>query len=290
MNHKQIKTYARSAGLTALCALALSACGGSDDDEDSLFGGEFPTPTPTTEPSPSPSPTPEPSPTPVAFDIGEDLGLSTSVLNETHRFDKPAVAITVSSAASSTAGFTDLTFEVVNTTLAQPLSPLVIAIHDPSVSLFEEGQSASVAIEQMAEGGSIDGIVEFATANPETVFASGALDAVLGPVGTASVTISIADAELAGAVVSAVGMLVNTNDAFAGADDVSLAGLSQGESMRLPTLVWDAGTEANTEAAGTMPGPADGGEGFNAARDDTIDAVRIHPGVVTNAYGVTTDS
>lgn len=44
---------------------------------------------------------------------------------------------------------------------------------------------------------------------------------------------------------------------------------------------YDRGTEANSEQAGSIPGPADtNGEGFNAARE-TDDYIRIHPVVVT---------
>ena len=53
--------------------------------------------------------------------------------------------------------------------------------------------------------------------------------------------------------------------------------------MILPVL--DAGTEANSEAAGTIPGPADGGEGYNAERDDA-DLVSFHPGVVSADDGL----
>jgi hypothetical protein len=50
-------------------------------------------------------------------------------------------------------------------------------------------------------------------------------------------------------------------------------------------MAYDAGTEANSEAKGTMPGPADGGEGFNASRDD-VDFVHIHPGVISMYDGL----
>ena len=53
------------------------------------------------------------------------------------------------------------------------------------------------------------------------------------------------------------------------------------DSMAMMLPVYDAGTEANSEAAGTIPGPADGGEGFNAERDDA-DTVSYHPGVVSS--------
>ena len=75
-------------------------------------------------------------------------------------------------------------------------------------------------------------------------------------------------------------MLVNTNDAITAVQQVPLNSIAIGDSYPLMARAYDAGTEANTEAAGTIPGPADGGEGFNASRDDT-GSVRVHPGVIS---------
>jgi hypothetical protein len=58
-----------------------------------------------------------------------------------------------------------------------------------------------------------------------------------------------------------------------------------GDSVTLRTIAYDAGTEANTEAAVHIPGPAGGGEGFNGARDDVADRVAMHSGVVTQDDG-----
>ena len=79
-------------------------------------------------------------------------------------------------------------------------------------------------------------------------------------------------------------MLVNTNDAFAGKGGIDLNALALGEQVTMNLPVYDAGTEGNNELAGTIPGPADGGEGFNAARDD-VNVVSRHSGVVTNIDG-----
>jgi hypothetical protein len=49
--------------------------------------------------------------------------------------------------------------------------------------------------------------------------------------------------------------------------------------------VWDAGTEANDELAATIPGPAGGGEGFNADRNDD-DRVAFHSGVISQDDGL----
>jgi len=80
------------------------------------------------------------------------------------------------------------------------------------------------------------------------------------------------------------------NDAFGGFSSHDISNMEVGESMIIVAPAWDAGTEANTETADTMPGPAaqaagGGGEaaGTSPERDDIVDAVRIHSGVVTSA-------
>lgn len=84
-------------------------------------------------------------------------------------------------------------------------------------------------------------------------------------------------------------MLVNTNDAFVGLDGVDLSGLGRNESMVLHARVYDAGTEANSETAATIPGPAGGGEGYNAARDER-DFIAVHRGVVSRDDGLATSA
>ena len=51
-------------------------------------------------------------------------------------------------------------------------------------------------------------------------------------------------------------------------------------------MAYDAGTEANSESSGTIPGPADGGEGFNSERNDS-QIVSAHSGVVGQDDGLT---
>ena len=67
---------------------------------------------------------------------------------------------------------------------------------------------------------------------------------------------------------------------------LDLSTFAVGDSWTATAGVYDAGTEVNSEAAGTMPGPADGGEGFNATRTDT-GYVAMHPGVVSGDDGLT---
>jgi len=84
-----------------------------------------------------------------------------------------------------------------------------------------------------------------------------------------------------------VGMLVNTNDGFIGLNGVDVSGLGLNESLDLKARVYDAGTEANSEAAADVPGQ--GGEGFNASRNDR-DFVAVHPGVISMDDGLSGSS
>ena len=119
-------------------------------------------------------------------------------------------------------------------------------------------------------------------------YSTGSGSGILTPAGSETITFSVTETDAADSYVSLVTMLVNTNDAITAARNVDISSLQVGDSMRFTTLSYDPGTEANSEAAGSMPGPADGGEGFNAARDDIADQVTLHGGVVTSDDGLTT--
>ena len=163
----------------------------------------------------------------------------------------------------------ELTFG--NLTNAQPLSPILAVLHQDS-SIWTIGETASSGLELLAESGDSS---ELSAAN--FVIASATTADVLPPGMTETVTIITTNADAL--QLSLVSMLVNTNDAFTGNSMVDLSSLMVGDSISLRSAVYDAGTEANSEASGTIPGPSDGGEGFNNMRDD-VDFVSRHPGVV----------
>ena len=176
---------------------------------------------------------------------------------------------------------------VTNLTNAQPLSPVAVIAHQDLFSVFAIGSPATVGLETLAEGGDNSALI--AEANAVVGIgdtASGA--AAIGPAGSETVSVSFEETALATMTLSVSTMLVNTNDAITGVNAVALANLAVGDSMTLRTIAYDAGTEANTEAAANIPGPAGGGEGFNAARDDRADRVSMHSGVVGQDDGFAT--
>lgn len=164
---------------------------------------------------------------------------------------------------------------VTNLSAGQPVSPVGVVLHGDSHALWSLGQSASVALERLAEGGETQPWLDAAAADGAAT-AHGA-----GPIapGAHEVLTITGDGDLH--YLTVAGMLVNTNDGFSGVQGLRIADLQVGESLRQTARVYDAGTEDNTELASSFPGPASsGGEGFNAARDDRLDAVRVHAGVI----------
>ncbi len=98
----------------------------------------------------------------------------------------------------------------------------------------------------------------------------------------------ILDSQRPGLQFSVSTMLVNTNDAFTGLNSMDVETLPVGGSISVDGIAYDAGTEADTEEAIHIPGPAGGGEGFNALRDDVADQVSMHSGVVSQDDGFAT--
>lgn len=174
-----------------------------------------------------------------------------------------------------------------NLTNNQPLSPVAVILHDEQYRAWAVGYPASAGLESLAESGSPAMLMEGAT----SAFASAAADGILMPGMSTSVSVSaslsaedFARGELSLTVVS---MPVNTNDAFSGVSAWNVSDLRVGDYLKTIAPIYDAGTEANTETLATVPGPAAGGEGYNAARDDIADQVTRHPGLVTADDGYT---
>lgn len=172
----------------------------------------------------------------------------------------------------------DYSVTVTNLTANQPMSPIAVVSHTTDNPLWSTGMAASIALETLAESGDGSGLANEPGVN-ELVSGAG----IVPPGGSESISLSLEQANVAD--LSVITMLVNTNDAFTGTTGFDLATLAVDETATLRVIAYDAGTEANSEAKGTIPGPADGGEGFNAARDDN-DKVHGHPGVISMDDGL----
>jgi hypothetical protein len=182
------------------------------------------------------------------------------------------------------------TVQITNLTYAQPFAPAAIVLHESGYHAFAEGEAASMGIEVMAEGGNPAMVIEEAMDSTDFLDAQNS-GGILGPKTSSDVfTLVVPELDADDLRLTVTTMLVNTNDAFTGLNAADVSNMSVGDSKTFMTVTWDAGTEANTETAATMPGPAagaagGGGEaaGYDPVRDDLANVVRLHTGVTTNA-------
>lgn len=174
---------------------------------------------------------------------------------------------------------------VYNITANQPLTPVALIAHEKSYSPWELGMAASNGLEKLAESGDTTDFIAEADMNSMVETTATSTGGPIGPGNMATITVEVhEDADLQ---ISLASMLANTNDAFTGVTNWTIGDLAVNESAVTMTHVFDAGTEENTEAAGTIPGPADSGTGYSSARE-MLNKIVIHPGVVTMDDGLST--
>lgn len=143
------------------------------------------------------------------------------------------------------------TVNVENLTANQPMSPLAVLTHNSDFQLFEIGQSASVELEHLAEGGSNAELIALMNSD-DNVYQGLSGNGLLLPGASDEVTITVNPHRYG--YLSLASMLVNTNDAFVGETGLSLKSLAVGDSYEMNMNVWDSGTELNDELAATIPG------------------------------------
>lgn len=182
------------------------------------------------------------------------------------------------------------TVQITNLTHAQPFAPAAVILHESGFYSFMDGQPASMGIEVMAEGGDPSMVIDEAMNSTDFLDAQNS-GGILPPSSMGDVmTLVVPELDADDLRLTITTMLVNTNDAFTGLNAANVSDMAVGDSKTFMTVTWDAGTEANTETAATMPGPAAGAAGgggaaagYDPTRDDLADAVRLHTGVTTSA-------
>ncbi|MCC2617207.1 spondin domain-containing protein [Aestuariibacter halophilus] len=176
----------------------------------------------------------------------------------------------------------ELSVSVTNLTQGMYFTPVLAIAHDDSNSLFEVGETASAALQEMAEGGSLAGLAAIGDA---IVADYANTEGLTAPGTTQTLMLSTADSNT---VLSMVGMILPTNDGFIGLDNWPIP--TEAGTYTLYLNAYDAGTEVNDEirgggAPGTpgMPVPppledlvGNGGSGVTAVETNTT--VHIHRG------------
>jgi len=180
---------------------------------------------------------------------------------------------------------------VANLTRGQPFTPPLVAVHRPSVELFAVGEPASPRLQELAENGNLQPLVDLAEGS-DAVRSAVVGDAPLvpesDPAGTGnpyytSLTVS---ADGSGGFLSVASMLIATNDGIVGLDTVRLPG-AVNQSFTYYANGYDVGTEQNTELFADLVPPAKtlilGGdpEGTTETNPELAedDVLRPHPGI-----------
>lgn len=152
---------------------------------------------------------------------------------------------------------------VSNSTSGQPFTPPVLATHKRGEEIFEVGDEASHAIQQLAENGDVPGLV--AELNSDGDF--GAVVVGDGPVVPGAEATYTFWAPRNKRRISFASMLICSNDGFAGLDGARLPRWA-GETSSFALEAYDAGSELNTEAfadlvppCGPLTGVDSGGQG-----------------------------
>lgn len=172
-----------------------------------------------------------------------------------------------------------------NLSNGQPLTPLAVVLHENGYLPWSEGEVVTVGMEMLAEGGDPSAFLAEAADHAEVRLTAASSNGPFGPGASESVTISVE--ENAALQMSLASMLANTNDAYTGVSGLVIGDLAAGETRIVLAPALDAGTEENSEAMGSIPGPADSGEGFNAVRESNS-VVTVHPGVLSLDDGLST--
>jgi hypothetical protein len=168
-----------------------------------------------------------------------------------------ALALTLAAAGAAHAQW-DIT--ITNATANQVVSPPIVVSHTTDADLFEAGQPALDELAAVAEDADSAGLLALLETLPGVTDFAIAGDVLLPG---DSVTLRIAE----GSRLSAIGMLVTTNDTFFGLDSAKVD--NGGADFYAPA--YDAGSEKNTQRCIHIPGPpcdspgvrvTEGAEGF----------------------------
>ncbi|MFT6985821.1 MAG: hypothetical protein ACJAT7_001641 [Psychromonas sp.] len=188
----------------------------------------------------------------------------------------------------------ELEVKLLNLTHAIAFTPVLVAAHDQQTSLFHLGETATTALQKMAEGGDTSALKTAVSA------ASGVnLDLTTMPTLAGVTSMGMIDTG-ANMYLSLTAMMLPTNDGFVGLDSWKIP--SEAGTYTIMLNAYDAGTEINDEIinGGGAPGsagiPADpsGNAGTGATGASSYEAndnVHIHPGNIgdTDATGGISD-
>ena len=160
----------------------------------------------------------------------------------------------------------------------QPLAPILVVTHSKSaMPIFTPGMAASMELATLAETGNPASLEAMVGTHADVAYAThvtGMSGKVMpGETVTAEIVFDARHKS-----VSIAGMLVHTNDGFAAYQGARIPTGYEVNSYKVH--VWDAGSEANTEACADVPGVHCEDTYDNARNTDGAEGmVLIHPGI-----------
>ena len=179
----------------------------------------------------------------------------------------------------------EIEVKIVNNTGASNFTPLLVATHAHSMTLFKTGMVASASLQAMAEGGNIDGLAaELSDADAEIV-----TNPAGGLLGAGAHTVATLNSDASNDSLSLVAMILPSNDGFIALNNWKVPTTPGVYKVQLNA--YDAGTEANDEiingagAPGQAGIPGDpggnGGTGATGVVGAQIEGfVHIHRGIL----------
>jgi Spondin_N len=182
---------------------------------------------------------------------------------------------------------------ITNLTKGQTFTPILIATHAPGTRIFSPGATASPQLQILAEEGDTAMLAALLRATPamvgEVVTGPPPLAGLQTPATTRTYDISGGSNFTQ---LSLAAMLIPTNDAFVGANGVTLP--SGFDPIVVDLLAYDSGTEVNDELCASIPGPSFnecGGPGGGARAGRGEGAITVHNGMhgVGNMHAPTRD-
>ncbi len=164
---------------------------------------------------------------------------------------------------------------ITNLVPMQLFTPVLVATHNSSTTMFLPGTPASSELQTLAETGNVAPLAALLSGdtNVMDVPDSGGLH---GPGNTGGVFVTGSDTFNR---LSLAAMLIPTNDAFVGLNTTLPA---DGETKVVYAFAYDAGTEVNDERCASIPGqsyPECGGPGSGGAPGGGEGMIVIHSGI-----------
>ncbi len=156
---------------------------------------------------------------------------------------------------------------ITNLTAGQVFTPVLVVTHKRGLELFKEGEPASHELEQLAEGGDVEPLIEWLETMPHKVGAIGVSEG--GPFHAGESVVVHLPFSKRHNHISLASMAAITNDGFVALNNVSVW------KRMYTSPVYDAGSEDNDEMVDNIPGP--GGTGYTPGGGEGF--VHIHRGI-----------